>query len=213
MLRLQLVVNKEDKKFFNQGAKRLKEGIKKPMSLIKTFILTQVWSHFVPDTGRFDSFLGKRVPMDPFPPPGPLVSRTGTLQRSIKASSTDDSLKVGTNCPYGIIHEILGVRKSMNGGYPRRHKSQVRPFLMPAFEGENWDFIEETLTRSIISHMCMSQSFVGANRGTGKKMVSKLNKREKATKRKRSSRNEDRMFIDNRFRPNSKKEDRGILGS
>ncbi len=60
----------------------------------------------------------------PNPPPGPLISRTGTLRRSIRV---DDSglpafVDVGTDLDYGAAHE-LGIAPM-----------PARPFLQPALE-------------------------------------------------------------------------------
>ena len=60
----------------------------------------------------------------PNPPPGPLISRTGSLRRSIRV---DDSgvprfIDVGTDLVYGVVHEIGG------------DNVQPRPFLQPALE-------------------------------------------------------------------------------
>ena len=58
------------------------------------------------------------------PPPGPLISRTGTLRRSIRVdrSGIPRYVDVGSDLVYAAVHELGG-----------RH-TQPRPFLAPALQ-------------------------------------------------------------------------------
>lgn len=62
----------------------------------------------------------------PNPPPGPLISRTGTLRRSIRV---DDAgvprfIDIGSDLVYAGVHELGGNLRNV----------QPRPFLRPAAE-------------------------------------------------------------------------------
>ena len=80
------------------------------------------------------------------PPPGPLVSRTGRLRASIKATAGKDSGWIGTTVPYGVCHEATGINEFGT-------KIGKRPFLSPSFEGRNWAKIEEIIVDEVIREM------------------------------------------------------------
>lgn len=70
-----------------------------------------------------------------------LTARTGHLRRSIKSgTSSPISGWIGTKVKYGIIHELIGAGKA----------KVLRPFLAPAFEGENLNKIREIIFNSVV---------------------------------------------------------------
>lgn len=79
----------------------------------------------------------------PLPAPGPLVTRSGHLRRSIRSNAMGNIGWIGTDVKYGAIHELFGAGK----------KKILRPFLMPSFEGDNLSRIKNIIIDGIIKEV------------------------------------------------------------
>ena len=134
MLNISLKLENKSRSYLDSLSRRVKKGVSGGVLLAMLFAADRSKNIFINGTS-------KNVP-PPLPPPGPLVSRSGTLRSSIRAGVIGPGAGyIGSDVIYGRYHE-LG-----EGRMP------ARPFLSPSFEGSNMEKIKSMIIKNIVKEM------------------------------------------------------------